>query len=179
LRQANDAEIADVRKVGDNDYEITGRRVAGAGMAPSMPAPPAAPAADAEPSSAEPREAEPVRETPAAAAARENGQRFGVRFRRGSRGGLRTSEFPLIGVVQIDAPAEAEPAGADVAIVPEATEEAGAKPARPRRAPRKKKAATSAKAAKAAKSEAPVEPAEAAAEPAVKRTRTRARKKAE
>jgi hypothetical protein len=178
LRQANDAEIADVRKVGENDYEISGRRVAG--MTPSVPATPAAPAAaDAESSSAEPRESEPVGETPAAAAARENGQRFGVRFRRGSRGGLRTSEFPLIGVVQIDAPVEAEPAGADVAIVPEPTEKAGAKSARPRRAPRKKKAATSAKAAKAAKSEAPTEPAEAAAEPAVKRTRTRARKKAE
>ena len=179
LRQANDAEIADVRKVGEDDYEISGRRVGG--MAPSMPAARAEPAADAESSSAEPREAEPVRETPAAAASRDNGQRFGVRFRRGSRGGLRTSEYPLIGVVQIDAPAGAEPAGADVEIVPEATEEAGAKPARPRRAPRKKKAAatTSAKAAKAAKSEAPAEPAEAAAEPAVKRPRTRARKKAE
>jgi uncharacterized protein (TIGR00288 family) len=180
LRQANDAEIADVRKVGDDDYEISGRRVGG--MGPSMPAAPAAaPPTDAEPSAAEPREPEPVGETPAAAAARENGQRFGVRFRRGSRGGMRTAEFPLIGVVQIDEPAEAQPAGADVEIVPQATEEAGAKPARPRRAPRKKKAATttSAKAAKPAKSEAPAEPAEATAEPPAKRPRARVRKKAE
>ncbi len=179
LRQANDAEIADVRKVGDDDYEISGRRVGG--IAPSMPAAPAASPTDAEPSAAEPREPEAVGEAPAAAAAKENGQRFGVRFRRGSRGGMRTAEFPLIGVVQIDEPAEAQPAGADVEIVPKATEESGAKPARPRRAPRKKKAAaaTSAKAAKPAKSEAPAEPAEATAEPPVKRPRARVRKKAE
>jgi uncharacterized protein (TIGR00288 family) len=174
LRQANDAEIADVRKVGEDDYEISGRRVGGS--VPSLAAAPAAPPADAEPASVEPGDAEPVGETPAAAAARENGQRFGVRFRRGSRGGMRTAEFPLIGVVRIDEPAEAQPAGADVEIVPEATEEPGAKPARPRRAPRKKAATTAAKAAKSAKSEAP---AEAAAEPPVKRPRARARKKAE
>ena len=174
LRQANDAEIADVRKVGEDDYEISGRRVGGS--VPALAAAPAAPPADAEPASVEPGDAEPVGETPAAAAARENGQRFGVRFRRGSRGGMRTAEFPLIGVVRIDEPAEAQPAGADVEIVPEPTEEPGAKPARPRRAPRKKAATTAAKAAKSAKSEAP---AEAAAEPPVKRPRARARKKAE
>jgi uncharacterized protein (TIGR00288 family) len=180
LRQANDAEIADVRKVGEDDYEISGRRVGGS--VPSLaaaPAAPPAPPADAEPASAEPGNAEPVGETPAAAAAKENGQRFGVRFRRGSRGGLRTAEFPLIGVVRIDEPAEAQPAGADAEIVPGATEEAAAKPARPRRAPRKKAATTAAKAAKSARSEAPAEPAKTAAEPPVKRPRARARKKAE
>jgi hypothetical protein len=177
LRQANDAEIADVRKVGEDDYEISGRRMGG--VAPSMPAPSAAAAASAEPSAAEPRDAEPVAETAAGATARENGQRFGVRFRRGSRGGMRAADVPLIGVVQIDAPAEMEPAGADVEIVPAGTPETETKPSRPKRAPRKKKAAaaTSAKAAKPARSEPPE--AEAAPAPAVKRTRTRARKKAE
>jgi hypothetical protein len=180
LRQANDAEIADVRKVGEDDYEISGRRMGG--VAPSMPAAPAAPAASAasaESPTTEPRETEPLVET--AAAARENGQRFGVRFRRGSRGGMRAADVPLIGVVQIDSPAETEPAGADVEIVTEDAGETGAKPPRPRRAPRKKKAAAagaSAKAAKAARSEAPADDPEVAA-PAVKRTRTRARKKAE
>ncbi len=108
LRQANDAEIADVRKVGDDDYEISDRR--GAGMAPPSPALPAVSPASGpavEPADgAEP--AEPAAEVPAGA--RENGQRFGVRFRRGSRGGLRAGEIPLIGVVQMDvAPVEALP----------------------------------------------------------------------
>ena len=35
---------------------------------------------------------------------RENGQRLGVRFRRGSRGPLRPGEIPLIGMVQIEPP---------------------------------------------------------------------------
>ena len=40
LRQANDAEIADVRKVGDDDYEISPRRMGG--VAPTLSAPAAA-----------------------------------------------------------------------------------------------------------------------------------------
>jgi uncharacterized protein (TIGR00288 family) len=180
LRQANDAEIADVRKVGEDDYEISGRRVGG--MAPSMPAAPAAPvptAASVESSTTEPREPEPLVES--VTSARENGQRFGVRFRRGSRGGVRAADVPLIGVVQIDSPAEAEPTGADVEIVSQDAAEPGAKPARPRRAPRKKKAAAgaTAKAAKPTRGEAPAEDLEAAPAPAAKRPRTRARKKAE
>ena len=38
LRQANDAEVADVRKVGDDDYEISAQR---GHSRPSVPAPPA------------------------------------------------------------------------------------------------------------------------------------------
>jgi hypothetical protein len=112
----------------------------------------------------------PVAETPAAA--RENGQRFGVRFRRGSRGGLRAGDIPLIGVVQVDAPAPDQPI--EAVLVEAAAEPVDQKPARPKRAPRKKKAAAGA----AAKAEKPAEPESAPATP-VKRGRTRAKKKAE
>ncbi|MGH7581208.1 MAG: hypothetical protein ACREM9_13595, partial [Gemmatimonadales bacterium] len=191
LRQANDAEIADVRKVGDDDYEISPRRIGG--VTPPLSAPAAAAAAAsvspepgepveaAEPAVAEPAAAEPV------AGSRENGQRFGVRFRRGSRGGLRTGEIPLIGVVQMDTSTDAAPVQLDAAEQADAAEPQGAAPAkktaRPRRAPRKKAAAT--KAAKPAKAEAAAAaPAASADDPGapatpVKRTRSRARKKAE
>ncbi len=185
LRQANDAEIADVRKVGDDDYEISDRR--GGGAAPQAPTASTAAAGPA----AEPGESaatgEPVAEV--SPGARENGQRFGVRFRRGSRGGLRTGEIPLIGVVQVDAPpVEAVPveAVAVEAVAVEAVavetaepaEETGRKPARPRRAPRKKPA-TAAKADKPAKAEPRAEDPDAAPAAPVKRGRSRARKKAE
>jgi uncharacterized protein (TIGR00288 family) len=184
LRQANDAEIADVRKVGEDDYEISGRR--GGAMLPPPP-PPASPAAPVE---AEPEaplgaapEVEPVAAEPAGAG-RDNGVRFGVRFRRGSRGTLRTAEIPLVGMVLVDEPAQSAPVAP--AGDPEAVaEEGAAKPARPRRAPRKKagstrgeKAARPEKPAKAAAPAAPTEGEAAAAAPA-KRPRARSRKKAE
>jgi uncharacterized protein (TIGR00288 family) len=189
LRQANDAEIADVRKVGDDDYEIAARRTGG--MIPQQPAPPAAPAA--EPSEQEvaaagaPAGAAAAAVPESGAAARENGVRFGVRFRRGSRGGLRAGEIPLIGVVQMDEPAAVAAAAALGAAVEEMPAEEEAKPTRPKRAPRKKKAAGGAKAEKPARASASAEApgeadAAAATAPATapaKRPRTRARKKAE
>jgi hypothetical protein len=172
LRQANDAEIADVRKVGEDEYEITPHRSVGAPPVPAVR------------ESSEPREergepgetaAEPVAE----AAGRDNGQRFGVRFRRGSRGPLRAGEVPLIGVVQIEAP---EPVA-----VTELVEEETARPPAPKkttrtRAPRKKAAPAAAAAAPAEAAAgragpAGAEPAPAAARP--KRARPRAKKKAE
>ena len=74
---------------------------------PAAPAPAAAAAAPPAPpsrASRRRRRAPPSGPQPRPVAARrENGQRFGVRFRRGSRGGLRPGEIPLIGVVQMDA----------------------------------------------------------------------------
>jgi len=182
LRQANDAEIADVRKVGEDDYEISDRR--GGGIAPPVSSAAAATAAGGP--AVEPREstepAEPAAEVPSGP--RENGQRFGVRFRRGSRGGLRAGEIPLIGVVQIDSPAEAVPVEAATGENAEPAEEAGQKPARRRRAPRKpaasrsEGAASRAKAAKPAKPELSEDAGPAPVAP-VKRSRSRARKKAE
>jgi hypothetical protein len=188
LRQANDAEIADVRKVGEDDYEISDRRGGGVAPAPSAPAastPAAGPAAEPGEGAAT---AEPVAEV--SPGTRENGQRFGVRFRRGSRGGLRAGDIPLIGVVQMDPPpVEAVPAEAVAVEVAEPAEESERKPARPRRAPRKKpapsrsegKAATAAaaKADKPAKAAPPDEDPGAAPAAPVKRGRSRARKKAE
>ena len=174
LRQANDAEIADVRKVGDDDYEISDRR--GGGAAPQPPAAStAATAPAAEPGVGIPA-TEPAEVSPGV---RENGQRFGVRFRRGSRGGLRTAEIPLIGVVQVDSPAvEAVPVEVVAVETAEPATETERKPARPRRAPRKK-AAAAAKADKPAKAAAAGGDPEAAASAPVKRGRSRARKKAE
>jgi uncharacterized LabA/DUF88 family protein len=160
LRQANDAEVADVRKVGDDDYEIAAQR------SPSRPAlppatpqeelPPALPAGDA------------VLDT-AGSANRENGQRLGLRFRRGSRGPARAGEIPLIGVVRIEPPAES--ALVPVEPAPEIVEEA--KPTRPRRPPRKR--ATAAPVASESQ-----EPAKGTAEaPGPKRPRPRSRKKPE
>jgi hypothetical protein len=185
LRQANDAEIADVRKVGDDDYEISGRRSAGTtSPAPAAPTTPPAEAA-AEPGEDVAEAAEPAAEV--STGGRENGQRFGVRFRRGSRGAIRAGDIPLIGVVQIEAsPAEVLPADAVSAEVV-ATEtaapadESERKPAKTKRAPRKKKAAatTAAKADKAPKPDPAGDEADAAPPAAVKRGRSRARKKAE
>jgi uncharacterized protein (TIGR00288 family) len=183
LRQANDAEIADVRKVGEDDYEISARR--GAALPSTTPAPAPSPTApvEVEPAAAAASGyAEPA-STEAAGAGRDNGVRFGVRFRRGSRGGLRTAEFPLVGVVQIDEPAVAA-AAATAAAEAEAIEAGGVgtKPAKPRRTPRKKAGATRAgkttKSEKPAAAEAPADGEPAAAAPA-KRPRARSRKKAE
>jgi hypothetical protein len=185
LRQANDAEIADVRKVGDDDYEISGGRAAASSASAPAPVPSgsAAPAAPAGPASAEPAElleaAEPVGEAPAGG--RDNGQRFGVRFRRGSRGALRAGEIPLIGVVQIDSPAEATPVEAAGAEPAEPAGKTERKPVRTKRAPRKKKAAaaTAAKAEKPARTAPPEGDVDATPAAPVKRARSRARKKAE
>ncbi len=183
LRQANDAEIADVRKVGEDDYEITARRGA---VLPPLPTQPAAapvlPPAEAEPAAAavSAEEADPVAAEPAGAA-RDNGLRFGVRFRRGSRGGLRTAEYPLVGVVQMDEPAAAAPASTAAGDETAEPDAPAAKPARTRRAPRKKGGGTRAKAGKPATAEASVPAAggEAATPAPAKRPRARTRKKAE
>jgi hypothetical protein len=182
LRQANDAEIADVRKVGENDYEISPRR----GLAPQLPPPtpsPALPTPTPVPEAPLER-GEPAETVAQATGSRspENGQRFGVRFRRGSRGGLRTGEIPLIGVVQVDAaPAEvsvvdAAEAEALEAAAPEPAQTPTKKAARPRRAPRKKKAAASSAAHAEPLPEAGGSPSP---EAPVKRPRSRARKKPE
>jgi hypothetical protein len=190
LRQANDAEIADVRKVGEDDYEIAARR---GGATPPPPTPTAAPAPAGVTVEAEPEaapvfagEAEPTAGEPAGTA-RENALRYGVRFRRGSRGGLRTAEYPLVGVVQVDEPpAAAQAPAAQVPAIPAAesagTEEAAAKPERPRRTSRKKAGTTraaKAKAAKPAPAEASAPEGGAAAAGPAKRPRARTRKKAE
>jgi len=106
LRQAHDAEVADVRKVGNNDYEVEGRP--GRGGVPAV-----SPALGASPPAArvEPREVatEPGSEAqlgaPTLPLAVDNGTRPGLRFRRGSRVPTSRAEIPLVGVIRIDEPA--------------------------------------------------------------------------
>jgi uncharacterized protein (TIGR00288 family) len=165
LRQANDAEVADVRKVGDDDYEISSQRL------PARPLPPlAAPREERVPSTASADTPLEVAAAPemASSANRENGQRLGVRFRRGSRGPLRAGEIPLIGVVQVEPPAPPEP------VPSEASPEPVAEATRPRarRPPRKRAAAVPAAAD-------PAGTPESGESPPAKRPRTRSRKKAE
>jgi uncharacterized protein (TIGR00288 family) len=159
LRQANDAEVADVRKVGDDDYEISAQRTSSRpGLPPATPQeepPPALPSGEASPDQG-------------GTSSRENGQRLGLRFRRGSRGPARAGEIPMIGMVQIDPTAEPPVEALPAEAGPETVEEV--KRPRPRRPARKRVA-----------SEASVaDPQGEAAEPArPKRPRTRSRKKPE
>ena len=167
LRQANDAEVADVRKVGDEDYEVSLHRGRGA-PAPSQRAP-AAPAADrtAEPAGANGAAPAPAPEAAPAA------MRSGLRFRRGSRAPMRTGEIPLIGVVNME-PTEA--------AVPEAEVAAAETPADKAPAKRARKTSPRAKAAKGPKVAAAMETVPAAPDPkpegkpARKRARPRAKK---
>ena len=173
LRQANDAEVADVRKVGDDDYEISAQ-----GGSTRAALPPAAPTEELQP-------AAPTSDTTQDASPpgqRDNGQRFGVRFRRGSRAPSRGGEIPLIGVVRIEPPMEQPianaPDGTPTATDAEAevSSETPAKRPRPRR-PRKRAAVPAQEPAVASATEPP---AESSAKPAPpKRSRTRSRKKAE
>ena len=105
---------------------------------------------------------------------RENGQRPGLRFRRGSRGLIRTGEIPLIGVVELEQPAEPARTAETMAGEGETTAPAGKpKATRPRRSTRKKAAAT----APVPAGEAPTGDTASVSRP--KRPRTRSRKKAE
>ena len=118
LRQANDAEVADVRKIGDDDYEIL--------IHPTdMTTPRARPA--------EPPPA-PVEETSRAASAAP----APLRFRRGSRIGMVKPEIPMVGVVHVDDDRKTEKAEP-----PEGTAkpEKGERPGRGRRRAPKVKAA--------------------------------------
>jgi uncharacterized protein (TIGR00288 family) len=178
LRQANDAEVADVRKLSETEYEVSPHRLDLAAMprrdtpAPADATPTAEFEAAALVDAAEPAGAEAATGSP-------NGVRQALRFRRGSRAPSLGAQIPLIGVVQVE-PIEpitiAEPA-ADAA----AAEAPKAPKGRPRG--RARKSASTPKAAEAVAAEAATEreapEPEAAAPAARKRPRPRARKKAE
>ena len=131
LRQANDAEVADVRKTGEDRFEVSPHRsqrlaqAAAAAAAPAAeraeaPAPPPGPKtsgpdrshrrgrgekrakASEAPVEVAP-EPTPVVEEPAPTPLDTATWRAAtLRFRRGSRGITRTAEIPLIGVVKIE-----------------------------------------------------------------------------
>ena len=186
LRQANDAEVADVRKIGDGDeYEVAlsrssaaqvahrGRSAAPAEAASAVAAPDSAPAGNGV--------ATPAAE-PAAAA-----RLSGMRFRRGSRAPSRPASMPLVGVVSFesDTATPAEPvAEARAATAIDASPSESEAPAKPAAKSTRKKAASkprarksTAKADKADKADKAVKADGTAAKPAAKRPR-RPRKKA-
>ena len=149
LRQANDAEVADVRLVSEGEYEVSPHKSDLAMQVRPMPDPNAAPGSAA---------AMPAR--PAAA----------LRYRSGSQATKRGGQLAMVGVVQLDgdAPAPATVAATTAAPIaePVAKKSAGrgAKPkAKAAAAPAKKPAAPKeAKAAKVAKPVAKVAKAAAA-----------------
>ena len=94
LRQANDAELADVRKIGEDEYEVTLHPTedprARAGFAHRSAAP-VAPSNGTEPDTATGAVVDPVPVV-----------RYGVRSRPGTRPAARPSGLQLVGVVSLD-----------------------------------------------------------------------------
>jgi hypothetical protein len=107
LRQANDAEVADVRRSGSDGYEISThrtQRLARAAAATSSPASErtASPVPSLEPTLELPI---PTLETPlpADSGSVDSGRSLaGLRFRRGSRGPVRSVDVPLVGVIRLE-----------------------------------------------------------------------------
>jgi len=164
LRQANDAEVADVRKIGEDEFEVSlhptedPRARAGAGYSRRQHAP-AAPTNGTEPDTA----VSTGVEAPAA-------PRYGVRSRPGTRPAGRPSGLQLVGVVSLDDDAPA-PAAVEAAAPVRKGRVAAAKPAK---ADKPVKSAKSVKVVKAVAKEAPATPS---AKPS--RSRARSAKKAE
>jgi hypothetical protein len=134
LRQANDAEVADVRKVGDDEYEVSvhptdimvPRQRPAAPPAESKAATPAAATGNGAGSAAP-----AVLAAPAAA----------VRFRRGSRLGTHKPEIPMVGVVTVDDDhAGKRGSGDGEAAVKKGAKAAKPKAEKPAAAPKKKAA---------------------------------------
>jgi uncharacterized protein (TIGR00288 family) len=102
LRQAHDAEVADVRKLGEDEFESSSRtesaRATGSRPRPRSPEPSAAGAAEA------------AAESSTVATAEAPTVRGGIRFRRGSRAGGALPAIPMVGVVTLHDEAPAEPA---------------------------------------------------------------------
>lgn len=167
LRQANDAEVADVRKIGEDEFEVSlhptedPRARAGAGYTRRQHAPPPPTnGTEPEPAVSAGNEAPPA-------------PRYGVRSRPGTRPIGRPSGLQLIGVVSLDDEAPA-PAAAEAAAPARKGRVAVAKPAK---AEKPVKAARTVKAAKPAAKPA----AKEGAAPSVRPSRPRAKsaKKAE
>jgi hypothetical protein len=110
LRQANDAEVADVRMVGEDQYEVSPHK---ADLALQKQVRATAAAAAAEPVNGE---------TPAAPAPR---QPAALRFRGGSRTATRPGDVPMFGVVELTPSVAPVALPAPTAVVAPAAEDAG------------------------------------------------------
>ncbi len=136
LRQAHDAEVADVRKVGDEEFEVVARGVEPAAPQLSL----AMPTSPERAGDGDGAGGAPVSSSDASAA------RGGIRFRRGSRAAAAPPAIAMVGVVSLDEPAaeeskKARPARKKAAAV--AAEPAAETPPKKKAAPRpraKKKA---------------------------------------
>jgi uncharacterized protein (TIGR00288 family) len=122
LRQANDAEVADVRKIDDEHYEVLPHRAQLALQARDQMSARAKGGSAAESTTAS-------AEASSSAGPAEPRSVATLRFRRGSRGPLRPSDIPLTGAVKIGGSTPDVPVGAK-AIVP-AKPAAPVKPAAP------------------------------------------------
>lgn len=101
LRQANDAEVADVKKLAEDEYEVSLSRVERARLTANGSSPVSAPPPPPPPTSAA---AEPAADAAPQAM---------LRFRRGSRSPLLKADIPLVGVVKVDEPTPAPAAASD------------------------------------------------------------------
>ena len=106
LRQANDAEVADVRKVGDDSYEVDLTAVAAeVHKAVELSA------AQAREEASDTGKGAPRRDTAAPATATD-GRRRTMRHRRGSRTPVTAGsapDIPMVGVVKLDSAPTAKP----------------------------------------------------------------------
>ncbi len=204
LRQANDAEFAEVKRAGDDAFEVSLTRSSRARLGSSAPAAATAPVAGASPASVEQAGQTSGEERPAAEPPASDdgaGARTAmVRFRRGSRMPVRPPAISLVGVVETEADTAPAPAAAAPVTAPtespvvESSEAATTKKAPAKRGSRGRSAKTAktAKAAGSAKAEtvakaasptpAPAAPAAAEGKSAAKsrprRGRSRTAKKA-
>src|SRR5258706_8728834 len=105
LRQANDAEMADVRTLGDGSFEVSPHRTDLGFARNAIPAPLAE--AGEGPSGNGAQAAGPGAEPQPPVAA--------LRFRRGSRSPMRPQDIPLVGMVRFDDDAPAPPVAAPIA----------------------------------------------------------------
>jgi hypothetical protein len=136
LRQAHDAEVADVRKLSETEYEVLARASEG------MPIP----SGNGRVAVEEPG-TDGVGSAPAESG-NDGAARVGLRFRRGSRLPVSKTEIPMVGVVSLDLEPEtavAEPVVAKVAkrgsrARPAAVAEPPGEPAVPKKRPSRPRA---------------------------------------
>jgi uncharacterized protein (TIGR00288 family) len=153
LRQANDAEVADVRKVGEDEFEVSlhptedPRARAGAGFSKRQAAAPSN-GTEPEPAATTDSDAPPV-------------VRYGVRSRPGTRPAGRPSGLQLVGVVNLEDEAPA-PAAAQAVAPARKGRVVAAKPAKT------VKAVSAVKAAKPVVKAAPAVPAAKPSRPRAK-----------
>jgi uncharacterized protein (TIGR00288 family) len=159
LRQAHDAEVADVKKTGEDTYEVTPRGVRPAAAQQRAPEP-----------REQPKEAAAA--APTAAPPTEGGRIAALRFRRGSRGLTRSAEVPLVGAVVL--PIEGDGAGPSPA--PQSPGKSPAARPAQRRSPKRsaaKRASTKATAKAAPEAPADSAPKQEARKQAAKQQRAR------